>query len=74
MSNSERIVTWGLLGFVAYELYQCCHAGMGQAGCYAPLALPSAGESNPDWVGQLGEFYYGQDFKRPSCGLFGRCG
>jgi hypothetical protein len=72
-TNTERAVTWGLLGFIAYQLYQCCH-GTGDAGCSPPLSIPSSGEGIPDWVGQLGESYYGQDLTRPACGIFGRCG
>jgi hypothetical protein len=74
MTNTERIVTWGLLGFVAYELYKCCNPALGAPGCNPPLSLPSSGESAPDWIGQLGQSIYGEDFNRPSCGLFGRCG
>jgi hypothetical protein len=72
MTRTEQIVTWGLLGFIAYELYQ--GSGMGAAGCSPPSSLPSSGESNPQWVGQLAGAVYGQDFTTPACGLFGRCG
>lgn len=69
MTDTERMVTWGLLGLIAYELWS--GSGMGQ--CSPPTKLPSMGDQAPDWVSQLGESLYGENLLSPSCGIFGRC-
>ena len=72
MTDTERAVTWGLLGLIAYELWRGQGGGVG--GCNSPSSLPSSGDSTPVWVSQLAEVVYGEDFSTPTCGIFGRCG
>ena len=56
MTNTERAVTWGLLGFIAYQIYQGVGTGSenGASPCNSGIA---AGEQLPDWIGQLSAFH-----------------
>ena len=70
MTNTEKIVTWGLMALIAYELYRPSGT---MAGCAAPGPL-SSDLTAPRWIQQLAQCEYGKDFYTPQCGVFGRCG
>ena len=71
LANSDRAFMYGVMAFIAYQLYQCCHQG-GGGGC-APLSYPGGQYSTPGWVQQLSQVETGEDLFTPQCGMFGRC-
>lgn len=57
MTNTERAVTWGLLGFIAYQIYQGVGTGAQDYGVSPCGSGVAAGEQLPDWIGQLSAFH-----------------
>lgn len=69
MSNSEKAVTWGLLGLIAYFLYQPSGPR-----CTSIATNPGTGDKIPDWIQDLSRVETGHDYFGPKCGIFGKCG
>jgi hypothetical protein len=72
MTNSEKAVTWGLLAFIAWELWKPSGLQAPGPGC-GPATSPSSGIVVPPWVKQLSGDLMQQDVFTPTCGIFGRC-
>lgn len=68
-TNSDRAILYGVMAFIAYELYQLNHGG---GGCAAPSPI-NGQQTTPVWVQQLSEYESGHDYFTPQCGIFGRC-
>lgn len=87
LSNTDRLVLWGLLGFIAYELWKPSGlAAIPQTGSPGVMGLTSltVGEStasgwiqqlsgNISWVDKDGTVHKNVDFYTPQTGMFGRC-
>lgn len=78
LTNSDRTILYGVMAFIAYQVWQsrkcaCGQSGMG-SGCGIPSSpLTAGGMTAPPWVQQLAQSQ-GETFFTPQCGLFGRCG
>lgn len=76
LSNSDRTLLYGVLGFIAYQLWQQknCACGERASGC-APLSSNDTSVSGtaPVWIRQLSAARSGTDYFLPRCGMFGRC-
>jgi hypothetical protein len=68
MSDSEKAITWGLLAFIAWELYKPAPTISGGSG------IDTVGDNIPVWVKQLSRNNsQGIDFFRRTRGLWGAC-
>jgi hypothetical protein len=65
MSNTEKAVTWGLLGFIAWELWS------NAAPASAPFMEDANDDNIPIWVKQLSRNNGGGiDFFNRGCGVW----
>jgi len=75
LTNSDRVLLYGTMAFIAYQLYQSRRgvAG-GSAGCAPPVSTNPNGSAMmaPGWIQQLSQVN-GANFFDPQCGMWGRC-
>lgn len=74
LTNSEKFVTWGLLGLIAFELYRQNNPPALASNCRSINTNPGSGDQIPDWIQDLSRVETGKDYFGPRCGIFGRCG
>lgn len=68
LTNTEKAVTWGLLGLIAWELWQGARPSMGGSS-----DIPTFGDDIPEWVKQLSRNENKVDFFRRTGGFWGAC-
>ena len=75
LTNSDRTVLYGVMAFIAYQVWKSRQCACGQTGGAAGCVSPSGEElpgSIPGWVQQLSKVN-GVDYFTPRCGVWGRC-
>lgn len=63
MTNTEKVVTWGLLGLIAWELWQQVQPSRPAA----QLGIDTVGDNIPVWVKQLSRNENQVDYFRRIC-------
>jgi hypothetical protein len=70
MSNNEKLVTWGLLGFIAWELWSSTGPAATIPG---GTGIDTLGDNIPVWVKQLSRQSSDIDFFTRRRGFWGAC-
>lgn len=63
MTDQEKIVTWGILAFIAWELWQ----GAPSQQLKQPIGIDTVGDNIPIWVKQLSRVDNNVDYFRRVC-------